>query len=457
MTKTRSKIKFVLLTFLIALGLFLTFGSFVIPTTNTTYRGFVSAINYGYDLSGGRLAVYEVSSENTDEAKSNLSEKLDKIVGDYSAVFEGRGLIVSRQGENIRIEVSKYDESNIEDVMKKAGYSSINLFSLIGSQSGIVFSSADSFDNVADDDINGTYIKDCTLDASQAASDGTTYYPITINFTEEGQAKFRELTKKIAESEGKLYMYVNGTNYLGSSDSSGMSITSSVSNLTLTTTSQNGATALQLQISALAKPLLLTQIVDNTITGGLNTTAGAFFGNIKTMLILALCAIFVGTVIFLCIKYRMLGLFASLSMLVFVVLYSFLLQSIPLVLIDVNGLMGVLATYIILVCGFVEVFGKIREEYASGKKIPNSVQSGFRKSVLRILEKYSFLLILCVIMYLVGTTALKHLSIALFVGLFVNYFTIFVSLRFMCNTYLPLNSTKKGFYNLKREVVKDEI
>ena len=457
MTKTRSRIKFVLIVMLIAIGLFLMFGSFVIPTTNTTYRGFVSAINYGYDISGGRLAVYEVSEANSDEQKSNLSQKLDKIVGDYSAVFENRGLTVTRQGDNIRVEVSNYDEDGIENIMKKAGYSSVNLFSLIGSQSGIVFSSADSFDNISDDDIDGSYIKNCTLDASQAASDGTTYYPITIHFTEEGQTKFKALTKKIVDDGGRLYMYVNGTNYLGSSDASGMDVQSAVSNLTLTTTSQNSATALMLQVSALAKPLLLTQIVDNTITGGLDTSTGAFIGNTRTMLIISLCAIFAITVLFLCVKYRMLGLFATLSLLVFGIIYSFLLQSISLVLIDINGLMGVLLTYILLVCGFVEIFGKIREEYASGKKIPNSVQSGFRKSVLRILEKYAFLLVLCVVVYLVGTSALKHLSIALFVGLFANYFTLFVSLRFMCKTYLPLNSTKKGFYNLKREVAKDEI
>ena len=57
MTKTRSKIKFVLIAFLLAIGLFLTFASFVIPTTNTTYRGFFGAINYGYDIAGGRLSV----------------------------------------------------------------------------------------------------------------------------------------------------------------------------------------------------------------------------------------------------------------------------------------------------------------------------------------------------------------------------------------------------------------
>lgn len=452
MTKTRSKIKFVLIAFLLAIGLFLTFASFVIPTTNTTYRGFFGAINYGYDIAGGRLSVYEVSESNSDEAKINMSVKIDNIVGAYQSRFADRGLTVTRQGDNIRITVSNYDNDSLASIMSRSGYGT-DLFEMIGSEKGIVFSSAESFDSVGADDIDGSYIKDCVVGASQASGDGTVYYPITINFSEEGQTKFKEFTQGLLNDGKKLYMYVNGTSYI----SGGLEVTNAVSSLTLTTTSQNGATALQLQISALAKPLILSKIVDDSVSSGLNMSTGAFLGNVSTMLVVALLAILVATIIFLCIKYRILGLFASLSLLVFICVYSFMLQSINLVLIDINGLMGVLATYIILVAGMIDIFERIREEYRLGKKIPNSVQSGFKRNVLRILEKYVFLLVVCMIVFIVGTPALKHLSIALFVGLLVNYFTLFVALRGMCNTYLPINSTKKSLYNLKREVAKDEI
>ena len=59
MTKKRSIVKLCIVTDLTLIGLFLTFFSFVIPTTNTTFKGFFNAINYGYDINGGVLAVYE--------------------------------------------------------------------------------------------------------------------------------------------------------------------------------------------------------------------------------------------------------------------------------------------------------------------------------------------------------------------------------------------------------------
>ena len=68
-----------------------------------------------------------------------------------------------------------------------------------------------------------------------------------------------------------------------------------------------------------------------------------------------------------------------------------------------------------------------------------------------------FLIIVCAVMFIVGTPALKAIAVNLFVGLFVNYFTLFVALRGVCNLYLPINSTKKEFYNLKRGAVKHEI
>ena len=452
MTKTRSRIKIIIIAIFIAIGLFLTFGSFVIPTTNTTYRGFFNAINYGYDIAGGRLSVYEVSDENSALALGNVSNKIDKIVGDYQSYFSDRGMNVTRQQDTIRIEISNFDNENIANIFSKSGFS-VDLFDIIGSSEGIKFSKESSYSSVEEDALDGTYIASCNLLSSQTSADGTNYYPLEIVFTSEGQTKFKELTKSITSSDSdKLYIYVNGQNYT----SSGMEISSAMSSFTLPVTSQSTAEALRLQILALSKPLLLEKVVDSTITASLDTSASSILGNTRFMLILALSLVLLCTAIYLIVRYRMLGLFGVLSIATFIVIYSFLLQSIPLIVVDVNGLIGVLMTYALLVIGMINIFDKIREEYSLGKKIPNSVTSGFKKNVLLTLEKYVFLVILCIIVFLVGTAGLKHMSFALFIGLLVNYFTLFAVLRGLCQLYLPINSTKKAYYNLRREAKSDE-
>lgn len=451
MTKTRSRVKIILVAILIALGLFLTFGSFVIPTTNTTYRGFFNAINYGYDIGGGRLSVYEVSSENPDSALGNLSGKIDRIVGDYQVFFSDKGLNVTRQEDTIRIEVSSFDNSNIASTFSRSGFS-VDLFDIIGSSEGIQFTKQSSFDSVEDDALDGTYIAGCNMLSSQVGADGTVYYPIEITFNQEGQERFRELTREIASSDtDKLYIYVNGQNYT----SSGMDITSVTSSLTLPVTSQSTAEALRLQILALAKPLLLEKVVDSTISASLNSSASTVFGNARQMLILALSLVIIATITFFIVKYRMLGLFATLALGAFMVVYSFLLQSIPLILIDVNGLIGVLITYALLVISMVSIFEKVREEYSLGKKIPNSVTSAFKKNVLPCLERFAILAIMCIIVFLTGIMGLRYMSFALLVGLFVDYFVLFVVLRGLCSLYLPINSTKRAYYNLEKREARD--
>lgn len=450
MSKARSKIKLCIVSILTIIGLLLTFVSFVVPTTSTTFNSFFGAINFGYDIAGGRLTVYEVANEDLTDTVKN--ERLISTVTRLQSNFSQYGFTFTKHDYTIRVTTSKTDDSEMSKLLSLGG-SSYDLQSIIAGENGITFNTSSSEWN-ADGSITQEYVKSCKLLPSQA-NGVEDVYPVSIEFTEEGKRLFKEMTTEIANDSQnkKLYMYLNGTVY----NSSGFEVTSAQESLELYSTSQGAATSLMIQINALAKPLSLSKVVDDFVTAGLNTGTGEFFGNVQILLIIAILSAFVAGVIYLFVKYKIMGLLGAVSMLLFVSIYAFLLQSIPLVLIDLNGLLGVLLTLGLLYFGMVGIFERVRKEYASGKKIPNSVQSAFRKSVLPVLERYVFLLILSVILYIVGTVALQAFAVALFVGLFVNYFVLFVALRGMSNSYIVVNSTKNSHYNLKREEVKNEI
>ncbi len=462
MTKTSSKIKLVLVAILTVIGMLLTFVSFVIPTTNTTFRGFAGAINYGYDIAGGRLSVFEAQSEDG-MSDSEFEMAVNSTVEKYQSVFASYGLEVSGHVDNsgeetkrtIRIVVSDFDDEKITNMFSKSGLGT-DLFSSIASESGISLNTSSSSSD-ADGSITGKYFKKCYVQSGSYNS--TDLWSVVVEFNDEGQQLLRDMTTGAGDSD-KLYLYVNGSNVLYDSDGNqGRSISEfgTISSLTLSYGNENFANTLALQINSLSKPILLKEVVDNEITSGLSTSVVGIFGNVKTMLIVGLVAMVLGVVIFLSIRYRMFGALAGWSMLVFVAIFAFLLQSIPLVVMDFNGVLGVVATFLILTSSMVQIFEKIREEYVSGKKIPNAIRAGFKKNVLSTLEKYCFLLILLAVCYIVGSQGIKHMACVLFVGLFVNYFTLFVMLRGVCACYMVLNSTKKGLYNLKREAVKNEI
>lgn len=449
MSKTRSKIKLIIVAILTILGLLLTFVSFVVPTTNTTFRGFFNAINYGYDLNGGYLVTYEVANPEL-YTEEEISSRLDETVFRLQSAFSSRGFNVTRQGETIRIEVSTYDNDSITSLMSRSSNSDI--YSLIGAEKGISFNT-DSSNADAEGSITTEYVAGCELGSSQA-NGAESIYPITITFTEEGQKLLKEMTTNIAsDSSKKLYMYLNGNNYY----SSGFEMSNGVSSITLSSSSQEGAVALYLQISALAKPIQLSALSSSKISGGLSTSVGKFFGNPMSMLYMALGLSLLAVVVLLVVRYRMLGVLAIMSFGIFIAVYSFLLQSIPLAAMDLSGVLGVAFTFFLLAGAMVDIFERVRYEYSLGKKIPNSVTSAFRKKTMPILEKYVFLVILCAVFYIVGPISFKAFAVSLFVGLFVNYFTLFVALRGTCMSYININATRKKLYNLKREATHNEI
>lgn len=442
MTKKRSIIKLCIVAVLTLIGLFLTFFSFVIPTTNTTFKGFFNAINYGYDINGGVLAVYEPVDDTI--TGYDLENRLDTTAKKLSKTLSGWGFNVTKQSNGIRIEVS---ETNYKEINNKMSQYGVDILSIIGTEQGIMFSDKSTYDEAVESTyVDGSYLENCTYTYNQQ-------WIVQVNFTEEGKTKFKDLTQKIVNADGKLYMFVGKQNY----NSDGFELDNAISSLYLTATNQQAAEALSVQISVLSKPLNLVQVVNDTISGGLDISTNCFFGNQSSLLIAGLVVLFVATLVLLSVRYHIFGAFAGWAIAIFTVVYAFLLQSIPLVLMDMNGIMGFLLVYAILVGNMVSIFEKIRSEYASGKKIPNSIQSGFKKNVLPILERYVFLLIVCAVMFIVGSTALKAIAVNVFVGLFVNYFTLFVSLRGLCALYLPLNATNKNLYNLKRGEIKHEI
>ncbi len=446
MSKTRSKVKLCIVAILTIIGLLLTFVSFVIPTTNTTYLGFFNAINYGYDLNGGRLAVFEVADSDlsSDYKDMYLNETVTKLRNSFSS----EGYNITRQGDTLRVEASYFDDQNTTNLLSMAG-STADLMDLIGSSTGITINKS-SDDPNAEGSITSKYVVGCTWGPNTQGAG----YKVSITFNEEGQNLLREMTQSIIGTSDSLYLYLDGTNYNSLSSDE---ILGAMTQIDLYSENTSAAESLALRVNALAKPITLRKVVDNQITSGLSTSDGVFFGNIKTLTLTVLGALLLVSIIFLLVRYRMLGFLSIMSFGVFISVYSFLLQSIPLVMIDLNGLLGVVCAFALLVFSMIEIFERVRFEYNQGKKIPNSVISAFRNKTLSTLEKYIFVVLLCAIFYLVGTAGLKYFAVALFLGMFVNYFVLFVVLRGTCYSYININSNRKTLYNLNREVAKNEI
>ena len=126
------------------------------------------------------------------------------------------------------------------------------------------------------------------------------------------------------------------------------------------------------------------------------------------------------------------------------------LQAIPFVQLTLPGLAGIILSIGMAVDGNVIIFERIKEEYASGKKIPLSVKNGFKKAFWPIFDSNITTIFAAIILYILGTASIKGFAITLLLGILLSMFTTLVVGRYLVKWYLPFNSTNAKRLRLKR-------
>ncbi len=87
------------------------------------------------------------------------------------------------------------------------------------------------------------------------------------------------------------------------------------------------------------------------------------------------------------------------------------------------GLAGLVLTIGMAVDANVLIFERIREESAKGSSIRMSIQNGFGKAFSTIIDANITTLITAVVLYVIGTDAVKGFAVTLFVGIVMSMFT----------------------------------
>ena len=424
MSKKRSKIKFIILAFVAAIGIFLTCFSFRIPFTNTTFKGFANAISLGLDIKGGVLAVYEANVE--DKYQDEFETRLDATVMRIEDFLVNEGYTeaaVSRQGSNrIRIEVPDVNDPDA-------------IFALIGEPAELYITDKEGGDPI----ITGEHIEACE------AAYQNNEWGVSLKFNSEGKDLFGTLTSEhVGES---IYIYIDGEIF------SAPNVQEAITGGTTFINGmgdQQGAEDYAMKILSGTFQVDLSVVSNSVVSATLGADAlkyGLIAGAIGLALIFA----------FMIWQYGILGVIADFALVFYVILLMFFLQAIPLVQLTLPGIAGIILTLGMAVDGNVVIFERIREEYAKGKKIPASVKSGFKRALSSILDGNITTIIAAIVLYILGTGSIKGFAVVLFIGTALSMFTSTIITRGLVNMYLPINSTKAKLYRLKREERVNEI
>lgn len=144
-------------------------------------------------------------------------------------------------------------------------------------------------------------------------------------------------------------------------------------------------------------------------------------GFIATMVGLAL------VVIIMLLYYRMAGVNATIVLVLNAVILMACLAYFGAVL-TLPGIAGVILTIGMAVDSNVLIFERIREELRAGKSISASVDIGFKKAFLTIIDTHVTTVVSCAFLFMFGTGPVRGFAVTLVIGLVANLFTaVFVS------------------------------
>ena len=136
----------------------------------------------------------------------------------------------------------------------------------------------------------------------------------------------------------------------------------------------------------------------------------------------------------------------------YIILYLFFLQAIPLVQLTLEGIAGIILSIGMAIDANIIIFERIKEEYATGKRLSTAIKTGFRKGMPAIIDSNITTFIASIILMIFGTGSIQGFAMTLFIGVAVSMFTALIVTRGLINMYYALNPNKAEFYSLRREV-----
>ncbi len=183
---------------------------------------------------------------------------------------------------------------------------------------------------------------------------------------------------------------------------------------------QNAASDLALNLRAGSLPAGLTYLEERTVGPSLGADS------IRSGVIAGLVGL-ISVIVVMLVYYKGAGVNAVVALILNALILIAVLAYFGAVL-TLPGIAGIILTIGMAVDSNVLIFERIREELRGGKGVLASIDNGFGKALLTIIDTHLTTIVSCAFLFLFGTGPVKGFAVTLVIGLFANLFTaIFVS------------------------------
>ena len=207
---------------------------------------------------------------------------------------------------------------------------------------------------------------------------------------------------------------------------------------------QEEATNLAALIEGGALPLELEEINSSVQSAkiGYNALEMSVYAGIIGLVLVILLMI---------IAYRGLGVIASVALLFYVLIVINIMGFAGSVL-TLPGIAGFILSVGMAVDANVVIFSRIREEIAAGKTVRVASQQGFKRAMSTVIDSQVTTLIAAVILYEIGTSAVKGFAWTFMIGIVVSIFTAVAVTQLYVNLFANSRKyAKKSFFGIRKD------
>ncbi|MGK0469412.1 MAG: SecD/SecF fusion protein [Clostridium sp.] len=415
MNKGKSTILFLVSVFVVGLLAFSGFNGLKIG--DYRFKPFTETITKGLDLQGGISVLEEIQGEKVSD--SDMSRTIELITMRTNKMGVSETVVVQEGSNRIRIEIpGKFDQKQVLDTVAKSG-----VLKFVGPDKVTI--------------LTGTEVKDASTSINQ-----NNQPVINLELNEAGKKKFAAATKKFLGQPITIFM-------------DGVELTSPTVNDVITSGKAEISGKYTLDEATRQAQIIKSGALPVTLKAVSVKTVGATLG--KNALPLSLKAGAVGILfilLFMLLYYRAPGIIADISLVLYVVLVLGTFSAINVTL-TLAGIAAFLLTVGMAVDANVLIFERIKEELRTGKSIKSAVNSGFHKALSSILDSNITTVIAAIVLYTVGTGAVKGFALTLMIGITLSVFTAFTSTKYLLKLAVGMKLlSKPSHFGVKREPAK---
>jgi len=166
----------------------------------------------------------------------------------------------------------------------------------------------------------------------------------------------------------------------------------------------------------------------------------------KTAIIVGLAAI----AIFLLVVYRLPGVVANLSLVIYGIIVLGALYLLDAVL-TLPGIAGLLLSVGMAVDANILIYERIKEELRNGKTLRAAVEAGFKRAFWTIFDSNSTTLIAAAILYYLGSGPIRGFAVTLSIGILASMFTAITLTRWLLRLLVQTGLFNKlAYYGMRR-------